>query len=232
VQSNTQIIWGKTKIIDIEHTPQYKIDSALIIVCEALDGKRGFGYGKFIKRYTDNGKPLPFDESGFKKCKSNYNMIRRALSLLATNGYVTHSTLLPNGTIKVQWFEGYTKPAPNEHVNQPAKMPDLSQPNTISPELLAQRFLYYKYRPSLTKRLENERIGDEIGSAKSYLDGDDKNRKRGHGITIEQYEESLAIKDKVDRLPKDYMTLKGETTNANIKHRKTRKGKGRSCQNA
>ena len=56
--NNTQILWGSSKIIVIDHTPQRKVDMALQFVAECLNGDRGFCYS-LVKHYPlDSGREL------------------------------------------------------------------------------------------------------------------------------------------------------------------------------
>jgi hypothetical protein len=47
---NTQILWGDTKIMIIDHTPQKKIDKAKRFVDQCVSGERGFCF-RLVKRY-------------------------------------------------------------------------------------------------------------------------------------------------------------------------------------
>lgn len=183
--NNTQVLWGKTKIMVIEHTPQYKIYKALHLVYEALRGNFPFAYA-LIK--SDG---FGFDEVTYKQHKSNYKKLYNALTLLYSNGYVVFYTLRCGGRLVVFWWTGdlkLTKAAIAEKLNDTYDLSVFKEPC-----------------PRTMKQVALQDRSDHTAVKQPWCDGQPLHSKHEHGISGEDYEYARKHNVKISRLPKNYI---------------------------
>jgi hypothetical protein len=195
--ADTQIIWGDSKILTVTHTSSLKLASANRVVTEALQGKTMFAWAKFKRDAFD------FDAKLFVEAKRNYIKLKRALLLLSKEGYIEHFTIRSDGRLTVQWFEG----APKQKTIEPIVVKDnsaIADVKPISYEYLRDKFLYYRYRPSLDIKIAQAKLHDRIACTKPWTDGKPYEHKR-LGLTADAYHQIEKHNNKIAKLPTNHV---------------------------
>ena len=182
---NTQVLWGDTQIMVIEHTPQYKIYKALHLVYEALRGNYPFAYA-LIQRDA-----FGFDETIYKRYKSNCKKLYNALVLLMNEGYVTHSIIRPIGKLTVYWWTGDMKLTKADIADRLYDIYDLSVFNEPCPRNM--------------KEIALQDRSDRTAVKQPWCDGQPLHSKHQHGISGEDYTYARKHNLKISRLPKNYV---------------------------
>ncbi len=183
--NDTQVLWGKSKIMVIDHTPQYKIYKALRLVYEALRSNFPFAYA-LIKRDS-----FGFDEVTRKRHESNYKKLYNALVLLRSNGYITFCTLRPAGKLVVFWWTG-----------------DLKLTKTAITEKLGDTYdlsVFNEPCPRTMKEVALQDRSDRTAVKQSWCDGQPLHSKHQHGISGEDYVYARKHNIKMSRLPENYV---------------------------
>jgi hypothetical protein len=189
--NRTQIIWGATRIIDIEHTPYYKILRALQVVYKALRNEYKFGHA--LVKQADMSKYGGFglDETTYKLYLSNYNKLHKALILLSRQEYITRYVLRSCGTLVVYWYTGHINLSVFKHVERLHENHDLS--------------MFEEPQKRSKEQAQLEHRSDETAVRKPWCDGKPLPVTRQRAVTSEEYNEHIKLSNKLHKLPKNYV---------------------------
>lgn len=191
--TETLLLWGATKIIDIEKTPHYKILKALNLVKKAQLYSLPFAYGLFVVYKKDNGKIIPpyINKKAHKLCKSNYNKLYKVLTLLSYEGYIVRFTLTPKGKLTISWSDDLADLPAFEYMKRLHEKYDLSTFNETCPRTM--------------KEVAQQDRSDRTAVKQPWCDGQPEHSKHEHGISGEDYEYARKHNLKISRLPGNYV---------------------------
>lgn len=192
--TDTILLWGATKIIDIEKTPYHKILKAIDLVSKAQVYKFTFAYKLFVVRKGDNGEIIPpyMDNKAFKQCKSNYSKLYKALTLLSYEGYIANFTLRPSSIIlSVSWSDNLSGLPAFKYIKRLHEKYNLSVFESVCPRTM--------------KQVAEQDRSDRTAVRQSWCDGQPEHSKHEHGISGEDYEYARKYNHKISKLPDNYI---------------------------
>lgn len=189
--NDTQVLWGNSKIIVIDHTSQYKIYKALCLVYEALRGNFPFAYA--LTKAADKSRYGGFslDLTAYKQHRSNYNKLHKALVLLSREGYITRFVIRIVGKLTVNWWTADMKLTKANVAQRLGDTYNLS--------------VFESPCPRSMKEVALQDRSDRTAVKQPWCDGQPLHSKHEHGISGEDYVYARKHNLKISRLPKNYV---------------------------